>query len=280
MALTEARQAAGAPRGARTPLWRDLGGRTGYRVFGALILDELCQGTDLTIAQLLRALRKELGRSLSRQSMAAWRRGDQATPNEVLLAIHALVRRPLAEASLAVAMRVIGDPQADPVFAEKLRMYYRSGKPELPPERPSWLGGPMGQSKRRRRSDHLVGHTPLWHDLRGKTGYRVFGALILDELCQESALNAEEIRRHLRKELRRPMSRQSLAAWRRGDQAVPNDVLTATAAIVHRTLAEANVVVTMRVLSDPGADPGFAELLRDYYRPPTGGAAIGAGRQL
>jgi hypothetical protein len=122
----------------------------------------------------------------------------------------------------------------------------------------------MGDCKRRKGAPR-VDHTPLWRDLRGKTAYRVFGALMFDELCGESEINCEELRRRLRQELGRPLSRQTLSAWRRGDRSVPNDVLMATGAIVRRTLAEASLVVATRVISDPDADPDFAAGLRLYH---------------
>jgi hypothetical protein len=253
------------PRPRRFQLWQDLRGKTGYRVFGALILDDLCRKADLSTAAMLRALRKELDRPLSRQSLAAWRRGDLATPNEVLLATYAVVGRTLAEPSLTVAMRVLADPDADPRLAERLRLYYGSGRAALPTERPSWFARAVGETKRRKRAAPGAAQPPPWRDLRGKTRYRMFGALILDELCRESDINAEELRRRLRRELRRPLSRQTLAAWRRGVQAVPNDVLIATAGIVHRTLGEASVVIAMRVLSDPAADRQFVEMLHAFY---------------
>jgi hypothetical protein len=104
----------------------------------------------------------------------------------------------------------------------------------------------------------------MWRDLRGKTTYRIFGALILDELCREADCNAEELQRRLRKELHRPLSRQTMAGWRRGNRPIPNDALVATGAIVHRTLAEASAVVGMRVLDDPDADSHLAEMLRSF----------------
>jgi hypothetical protein len=110
-----------------------------------------------------------------------------------------------------------------------------------------------------------VREVPLWQDLRGLTGYRVFGALIFDEVCQESGLKTAELVRRLRRELRRQLSRQTLAAWRHGDQSVPNDVMLASAAIAGRTLADAAITVAVRVFSDQAADPGFAEALRRYY---------------
>jgi hypothetical protein len=252
-----------APRGKPAPLWWDLQGKTGYRVFSALILDELCQGSDLSTAALLRELRKELGRSLSRQSLAAWRRGDLATPTDVMPATAVIVRRTLADAAITVVMRVLGDPRTDQRFAEGLRFYYSQGRPEVPPERPNWLVGVIGES-RRRKSASRDEPTPMWRDLKGKTTYRVFGALVLDELCRETDINTEELRRRLRKELHRPMSRQSLAAWRQGDQSAPNDVLFAAGAIVHRTLAEATLVLAMRVFNDPNSDARLVAMFRSY----------------
>jgi hypothetical protein len=52
-----------------TPLWRDLQGRTTYRVLGALTLDELCTGSKLKTAELVRRVRRELRRPLSRQTL-------------------------------------------------------------------------------------------------------------------------------------------------------------------------------------------------------------------
>lgn len=263
--MVEAKRHISTTQRNRTALWHDLQGKTGYRVFAALILDELCQRTDLSMEALLRRLRKELGRSMSRQSLAAWRRGDLATPNDVMIATAAIVQRTLADASIAVVMRVLGDPHSDQGFAEGLRFYYSQGQPEVPAESPHWLVGPIGAARRRKSAPKDGQAPPPWRDLRHKTTYRLFGALILDELCQEADINAEELRRRIRRELHRPMSRQTLAAWRQGHQSVPNDVLLATAAIVHRTLAEASLVVAMKVLNDADADPRFVEMLRSYF---------------
>ncbi len=115
-------------------LWRDLQGRTIYRAFAALILDELCSGSELTGEQLLRELRHQLGRTLSRQTLAAWRRGEQGVSAEAMLATAVIVRRTLADASVMVAMRVIADPQADPGFARAMRAYYGQGRAQIPPD--------------------------------------------------------------------------------------------------------------------------------------------------
>ena len=114
------------------PLWCDLGGRSTYRVFGALILDELCNGAEINTAELLRRLRSELRRPLSRQSLTAWRRGDQAIPTEVMMATGAIVRRTLADASVTVAMRVLSDHRADADFSTAVRLYYGHGRAEIP----------------------------------------------------------------------------------------------------------------------------------------------------
>jgi hypothetical protein len=259
----EAERLASSVPDKQMPLWQDLQGKTAYRVFGALILDELCLGTDMSTAALLRRLRYELGRSLSRQSLAAWRRGDQAIPNDVLIATTVVVRGSLPDAARTVVMRVLGDPNADPGLADGLRTYYAQGRAEAPAKRPSWVVGALGRAKRR-KTIARVEQTPLWRNLRGKTTYRVFGALTFDELCQETDINTEELRRQLRETLHRPMSRQSIAAWRRGNQPVPTDVLMATGAIVNRTLAEASLVVVARMLSDPDTDSRFSEMLRLY----------------
>ena len=114
------------------PLWRDLRGKNGYRVFGALILEDLCAESEMKTAELIRRLRAELGRPLSRQTLAAWRRGDQAIPVDVMLATAVIVRRTLADASLAVAMRTLRDRAADPTFAGWMQQYYGRGRPEIP----------------------------------------------------------------------------------------------------------------------------------------------------
>jgi hypothetical protein len=172
-----------------------------------------------------------------------------------------IVRRTLPDAAAAVVVKVLGDRRSDQRFAEKVRFYYGQGRAEVPPERPAWLIGPIGDSRPRKGAPAIV-QTPLWRDLQHKTTYRVFGALIFDELCHDTGINAEELQRRLREELRRSMSRQTLAAWRRGDQSVPTDVLFAAGAIAHRTLTEVSRVVAMRVLIDPKADPRLAEMLR------------------
>jgi transcriptional regulator with XRE-family HTH domain len=117
----------------RVPLWRDLRGKTTYRILSALVLDELAQRSGLTAAEMLRRLRAMLGRSLSRQTFAAWRRGDQPIPAEVIVAMAAIARVTLTDASVRVAISVVGDPEADPRFAAALRRYYRPARIEFGP---------------------------------------------------------------------------------------------------------------------------------------------------
>jgi hypothetical protein len=120
--------------GGTEPLWRQLGGRTYARVLSALILDELAQRTPLTTAEQLRRLRRNLGRTLSRQTLAAWKRGEQAVPAEVLVIMAAIARVTLTDVSNAVAMRVVTDPEADQGFAAALRRYYTGTHVEFPAE--------------------------------------------------------------------------------------------------------------------------------------------------
>ena len=121
-------------RAKTAPLWRDLRGNTIFRAFSALILDDLCLAADLTTEDLLRGLRTQLHRKLSRQTLAAWRRGNQAVPAEVLLATGVIVRRTLADASIVVAMKVLADDKADPDFAQAMRTYYGQGRAQIPPD--------------------------------------------------------------------------------------------------------------------------------------------------
>jgi hypothetical protein len=114
-------------------LWRDLRGRTNYRVLAALILSELAQQSGLSTAEVLRRLRSELRRTLSRQTFAAWLRGDQAMPAEVIVAVAAIARVSIGTAAVTVAMRVMEDPAADQRFASALRRYYSAGRLEFPP---------------------------------------------------------------------------------------------------------------------------------------------------
>jgi len=74
----------------------------------------------------------QLPRSLSRQTLAAWRRGDQAVPAEVMVAMAVIARVTLIDASVAVAMRVMSEPTADPGLAAALRRYYGAGRVEMP----------------------------------------------------------------------------------------------------------------------------------------------------
>ena len=115
-----------------TYLWRDLQGRNMARVFAACILDELCRGSEMKTAEMLRQLRKQLGRSLSRQTFTAWRRGDQSIPTEVLLVVAWITRRKVSDASVAVAMDVMSDPKADPQFREMTRRYFGEGRTTFP----------------------------------------------------------------------------------------------------------------------------------------------------
>jgi hypothetical protein len=116
----------------RDPLWRDLRGRTMARVFSASIFDELCQSSELKSTEMVRRLRKQLRRTLSRQTFAAWRRGDQAVPNEVMLVVAWIVGRRVSDASVAVAMKVLSDPKADPDFQDMTRRYFSNGRATFP----------------------------------------------------------------------------------------------------------------------------------------------------
>lgn len=120
--------------GAEAALWRQLGDRTYARVLCALILCELAQQSGFSTAEQLRRLRKSLGRTLSRQTLAAWKRGDQAVPAEVIVMMSAIARVTLIDASITVALRVISDPQADQGFAAALRRYYSATRIEFPPD--------------------------------------------------------------------------------------------------------------------------------------------------
>ena len=113
-------------------LWRDLQGRNQARVFAAAILDELCQGSQLKGAEILRRLRKQLDRTLSRQTLTAWRRGEQPIPTEVVLVVAWIVGRRVSDASTAVAMKVLSDPQADPAFREMMGRYFSNGRATFP----------------------------------------------------------------------------------------------------------------------------------------------------
>jgi len=105
----------------------------------------------------------------------------------------------------------------------------------------------------------------LWRDLRGRTTYRVLGAATLDELCAGSGLKTADILRRVRFELRRPLSRQTLSAWRRGDQPIPNEVLLAVATVVNRTISDARLACAIRAMADPESHPDFVALVRRYY---------------
>jgi hypothetical protein len=56
-----------------------------------------------------------------------------------------------------------------------------------------------------------------------------------------------------------------LAAWRRGDQAIPNEVLMAVAVVVNRTASDARIACSIRAMADPEADTHFLALVRRYY---------------
>jgi hypothetical protein len=98
------------------------------RLFGALILDELCQRADTNTTEMVRWLRRRLNRSLSRQTLAAWRRGDQAIPVEVLFAVAFMVHGSIGETAMKIAMAVLKDPEVDPEFASTIRRYYDRGR--------------------------------------------------------------------------------------------------------------------------------------------------------
>ncbi len=103
------------------------------RVFAASILDELCQNSEVTEAEMLRLLRKQLNRRLSRQTFDAWRRGDQAVPTEILLVVAWIVGRRVSDAALEVALSVQSDSHADPAFKEMTRRYFSPRGPLFPP---------------------------------------------------------------------------------------------------------------------------------------------------
>jgi hypothetical protein len=116
----------------QTYLWRDLQGRNMSRVFAACILDELCRESDMKTSEMLRQLRKQLDRPLSRQTFTAWRRADQSIPTEVLLVVAWITRRKVSDAAIAVAMNVLSDPKADPAFREMTRRYFSQGRVTFP----------------------------------------------------------------------------------------------------------------------------------------------------
>ena len=108
-------------------------------------------------------------------------------------------------------------------------------------------------------------HVPLWRNTEGRTVERIFAALVLDELCRRADLTTAELLRRVRSRLHRPMSRQTLAAWRRGEQSIPTEVLFAIAYIVGITIGDAASMLAMEVLNDKAADPEFAAAVRRYY---------------
>jgi hypothetical protein len=108
----------------RAPLWRNPDGKTVERIFAALVLDELCRRADLTTAELLRRLRDRLHRPMSRQTLAAWRRGEQSVPTEVVFAVAFICGITVGDAASMLAMAVLEDKSADPEFAAAVRKYY------------------------------------------------------------------------------------------------------------------------------------------------------------
>ena len=114
------------------PLWREMRGHDTFRLFGALTVDELCNSSDVSTEELLRRLRTYLRRPLSRQTLTAWRRGDQAVPHEVDLALAVAANGDIAEAETRMAMRVLADEAANPEFAAVVRLCYGNGQFEMP----------------------------------------------------------------------------------------------------------------------------------------------------
>ena len=108
----------------REPTRRDLGDRNMARSFTALIFEELCQNTHVSTAELMRRIRRQLRRRLSRQTLAAWRRGDQAVPAEVMFVVAWIAGVKVSDGSVSAAMKALADPDADPSFVEMLRRYY------------------------------------------------------------------------------------------------------------------------------------------------------------
>jgi hypothetical protein len=101
--------------------------------------------------------------------------------------------------------------------------------------------------------------------------------MTLDELCVGSDLKASELLRRLRQELHRPLSRQTLSAWRRGDRSIPNEVMLAVATIVNRTVSDARLACAVRAMADQEADPALVALVRRYYEPDSVKASLLAG---
>ena len=134
------------------PLWRDRRGETMFRVFAALAVDELCRQAGLPTEELVRRLRIYLGRSLSRQTLAAWRRADQAVPAEVIFALSLALKVAILDAQRASAMRVLADKEADPEFAGVVRLYFGQGRFQMPDAVPSTLTPSRGAYRRRLRS--------------------------------------------------------------------------------------------------------------------------------
>jgi hypothetical protein len=98
-------------------------------------MDELCAGSKLQTSEILRRLRRILRRRLSRQTLTAWRRGSQDVPVSVLLALAVIQQRTLADVSVTVAMRVMGDPKSDPDFRISYIATTVRDEPRFPPNR-------------------------------------------------------------------------------------------------------------------------------------------------
>jgi hypothetical protein len=53
-------------------------------------------------------------------------------PVSVLLALAVIQQRTLADVSVTVAMRVMGDPKSDPDFRHQIYRYYGEGRAAIP----------------------------------------------------------------------------------------------------------------------------------------------------
>jgi hypothetical protein len=82
--------------------------------------------------------------------------------------------------------------------------------------------------------------------------YRAFTSLLFDELCRRSGLTSVELTRRLRQDLQRPkLSRQTLAAWRAGDQDCPAAALYAVGAMIGIAPGDVATQLSVRLLQHP-----------------------------
>lgn len=98
------------------------------------------------------------------------------------------------------------------------------------------------------------------------SAYRMLSARMFDEAARRAGLSGSEMTRQLREELGRDsLSRQTLLAWRRGDQPVPMSAFLAACRIGQVKPPDVLQAVVEKAARFEYGDAGLGQLVRDLW---------------